>query len=74
AASRPTMRFVSVKSEEAQVISAIHRAREGYVKERTACMSRIGAVLLEFGLSFPRGHAKMKALFQWLAEQDVELP
>ncbi|MGR2884714.1 transposase, partial [Vibrio vulnificus] len=74
AASRPTMRFVSVKSEEAQVISAIHRVREGYVKERTACMSRIGAVLLEFGLSFPRGHAKMKALFQWLAEQDVELP
>ncbi|MGR5542328.1 IS110 family transposase, partial [Vibrio campbellii] len=45
-----------------------------YVKERTACMSRIGTVLLEFGLSFPRGHAKMKALFQWLAEQDVELP
>ncbi|GAM72740.1 mobile element protein [Vibrio sp. JCM 19236] len=37
-------------------------------------MSRIGAILLEFGLSFPKGHAKMKQLFQWLAEQDTQLP
>lgn len=74
AASRPSMRFVSAKSEEAQVIAAIHRVRDGYIKERTACMSRIGAILLEFGLSFPKGHAKMKALFQWLAEQDIKLP
>ncbi|MUL04385.1 IS110 family transposase [Aliivibrio fischeri] len=74
AASRPSMRFVAVKSEEAQVIAAIHRVRNAYVKERTACMSRIGAILLEFGLSFPRGHAKMKVLFQWLAEQNQSLP
>ncbi|KYN81205.1 hypothetical protein ATY37_07735 [Vibrio cidicii] len=74
AAGRPTMRFVAVKSEEAQVIVAIHRIRDGYIKERTATMSRVGAILLEFGLSFPKGHAKMKAMFQWLAEQNVSLP
>lgn len=74
AASRPNMRFVAVKSEEAQVIAAIHRVRQGYIKERTACMSRIGAILLEFGLSFPKGHTKMKVLFQWLADQDIHLP
>lgn len=74
AAGRPTMRFVAVKSEEAQVIAAIHRVRDGYIKERTAAMSRIGAILLEFGLSFPKGHAKMKSLFQWLAEQKESLP
>uniref|UniRef100_UPI000AA380BC IS110 family transposase n=1 Tax=Vibrio sp. CUB2 TaxID=2315233 RepID=UPI000AA380BC len=74
AAGRPTMRFVAVKSEEAQVIAVIHRVRDGYIKERTAAMSRIGAILLKFGLSFPKGHAKMKSLFQWLAEQKVSLP
>jgi transposase len=74
AASRPSMRFVAVKTEEAQVIAAIHRIRDGYIKERTACMCRIGAILLEFGLSLPKGHAKMKVLFQWLADQNQALP
>ena len=36
ASGRPSMRFVEVKSEPAQVISAIHRIRSGYIKERTA--------------------------------------
>ncbi|OUS25663.1 IS110 family transposase [Thalassotalea sp. 42_200_T64] len=74
AATRPNMRFVSVKTEEAQVISSIHKIRQGYVKERTACMSRIGALLLEFGISLPRGHATMKKLFNWLASQKVNFP
>ena len=74
AATRPNMRFVSVKTEEAQVISSIHRIRQGYIKERTACMSRIGSLLLEFGFSLPKGHSKMKKLFSWLASQHSELP
>ncbi|MFV0576245.1 MAG: IS110 family transposase [Vibrio sp.] len=74
AASRPSMRFVAVKTEDAQVIAVIHRIRDGYIRERTACMCRIGAILLEFGLSLPKGHAKMKELFQWLVEQNQELP
>ena len=40
ASQRPSMRFVAVKSEQAQVIGAIHRIRSGYIKERTACMSQ----------------------------------
>jgi len=74
AATRPSMRFVSVKSEEAQIISVIQRIRTSYIKERTACMSRIGAILLEFGMSLPNGHGYMKKLFQWLAEQKTKLP
>jgi transposase len=73
AATRPNMHFVPIKSENAQVIAAIHRFRSGYIKERTACMSRIGAVLLEFGMSLPQGHATMKRLFQWLAKQSEPL-
>ena len=74
ASTRPNMRFVSVKSEEAQVISAIHKARHGYVKDRTACMSRIGSLLLEFGIALPTGHSVMKQLFNWLSQQPQKLP
>lgn len=74
AATRPSMRFVSIKSEQAQVVSVIQRIRNSYIKERTACMSRIGAILLEFGMSFPRGHGAMKGLFQWLADNSEPIP
>ncbi|QDF65496.1 IS110 family transposase [Shewanella sp. SNU WT4] len=74
ASTRPSMRFVGVKTETAQVISVIQRIRSSYVKERTACMSRIGAILLEFGMSFPKGHSKMKSLFQWLAYSKESIP
>lgn len=74
AVTRSGMKFVPIKSEQSQIIAAIHRIRSGYIKERTACMSRVGAVLLEFGISLPRGHATMKRLFDWLAEQSHSLP
>lgn len=74
AASRPSMRFVTVKSEQAQTIAAMHRIRSAFVKERTACMSRMGSILLEFGISLPQGHKVMKGLFAWLATQNQSLP
>ena len=74
AASRPTMRFSSAKTESAQVISTIRKIRSGYIRERTACMNRIGSILLEFGISLPKGHASMKGLFQWLADKNQNLP
>lgn len=75
ASTRPDMRFVPVKSEQDQVLAVCHRLREAFVAERTACMSRIGAFLLEFGLSLPRGHATLKRLFSWLGTQkQAELP
>ncbi|ELI1825053.1 IS110 family transposase [Vibrio parahaemolyticus] len=74
AASRPTMRFTSTKSESAQVISTIRKVRAGYIRERTACMNRIGSILLEFGISLPKGHVCMKSLFQWLVDKNEYLP
>ena len=75
ASTRPGMRFVAVKSESAQIMAVCHRLRDAFVAERTACMSRIGAFLLEFGVSLPKGHATMKRLFSWLAAQKgVNLP
>lgn len=74
ASQRPSMRFVEVKSEDAQLITVIYRVRQGYIKDRTACMCRIGALLLEFGVSLPQGHATMKQLFTWLTANAPELP
>ncbi|MGR5269136.1 IS110 family transposase [Vibrio astriarenae] len=74
AASRPTMRFSSAKTESAQVICTIRKIRSGYIRERTACMNRIGSILLEFGISFPKGHSGMKGLFQWLVDKNQSLP
>ena len=74
AATRPTMRFVTPKSEHAQLGSVVRRIRTGYIRERTALMNRIGAILTEFGFSFPRGHANMKRLFQWLAASGQPIP
>lgn len=68
------MRFVTPKSEEAQLGSVIRRIRTDYIRERTAVMNRISSTLVEFGFSFPRGHANMKQLFQWLADTGQSVP
>ena len=41
AASRPTMRFIPVKSIEQQSMLCVHRLREGIKEDRTACINRI---------------------------------
>lgn len=74
ASMRPNMRFVSPKTELAQVCTVVRKIRSGYIKERTACMNRIGSILLEFGISFPRGHHNMKNLFQYLADNNEPVP
>ena len=52
AAGRPHMRFVPIKTAEQQAVLAVHRLREGYKEERTACINRIRGLLAEFGLVF----------------------
>ena len=54
AASRPSMRFVPIKSVEQQSVMSVHRLREGFKEERTACINRIRGLLAEFGLVFPK--------------------
>ncbi len=52
AVTRPGMRFVPVKTEEQQAILAVHRARQGFVKARTAQANQIRGLLGEFGIVF----------------------
>ncbi len=55
AVSRPTMRFVPVKTGEQQAVLALHRARQGFVKARTAQANQIRGLLGEYGIIIPQG-------------------
>jgi transposase len=52
---RPTMRFVAVKTIDQQALLALHRARQGFVKARTAQANQIRGLLSEYGLVIPQG-------------------
>jgi transposase len=74
AASRPSMRFVPVKTVEQQGVMSLHRMREGYKEERTACINRIRGVLAEFGLVFAKCPKVLRArLADVLEDADNEL-
>jgi len=55
AATRPTMRFVSLKSEAQLDLQVLHRVRERLVLARTALTNQMRAILLERGIIMPKG-------------------
>src|SRR6516225_450538 len=60
AATRPTMRFVELKSESQLDVQTLHRARDRLVGERTALINQLRAVLLERGVTIPQGRRKLE--------------
>ncbi|SMB25783.1 transposase (fragment) [Sterolibacterium denitrificans] len=50
AVARPAMRFVPVKTIEQQSELFLHRARQGYVEQRTALINRVRGLLAELGI------------------------
>ena len=55
AVTRPTMRFVPVKSAEQQAALSMHRTRDLLVKQRTQLINMIRGLLAEFGIDIPKG-------------------
>lgn len=53
AVQRPHMRFVPVKNLAQQSQLMLHRARQGFVEQRTATLNRIRGLLSEFGIALP---------------------
>jgi len=53
AIQRPHMRFVPAKSLDQQSRLMVHRARQGFVEQRTATLNRIRGLLSEFGIVLP---------------------
>ena len=69
AASRPTMRFVEVKSQAQSDIQALHRARERLVSERTALINHLRALLLERGIVAAQGRRKLQEALSTFANE-----
>ena len=55
AVSRPTMRFVPVKTAEQQSVLMLHRTRDLLVRQRTMLVNSLRGQLAEFGLIAPQG-------------------
>lgn len=53
AVSRPQMRFVPLKSIDQQGQLMVHRARQGFVEQRTVTLNRIRGLLSELGIVLP---------------------
>jgi transposase len=74
AATRPTMRFVELKSPEQLDVQSLHRVRDRLVGERTALLNQLRAVLMERGITITRGRRKLeRELVVILEDEDVRL-
>ena len=74
AASRPTMRFVAVKSEEQQARSMIFRTRDLLVRQRTQLINALRGHLAEHGVVAPQGTAHVKRLADVIGDETAALP
>jgi transposase len=74
AVTRPTMRFVAIKSAEQQAVLMVHKARELLVRQRTMLTNALRAHLAEFGLIAAQGPAGFASLRKLLAERCEDLP
>ncbi len=75
AVTRPTMRFVPVKSAEQQAALSLHRTRDLLVRQRTQLVNMIRGLLAEFGVAFPKGVEQALALARRVADGETqELP
>jgi len=71
AMSRPSMRFVSVKSVAQQDLQAMHRVRASLVEQRTAKGNQIRGLVAEYGLVAPREMASLRqAIPGWLEDAE----
>ena len=69
AASRPTMRFVELKSQDQLDMQSLHRVRDRLISQRTSLMNQIRALLLERGYIMPQGKAKLAKRLTELLEE-----
>jgi transposase len=67
AMSRPSMRYVAVKTVEQQDIQAVHRVRASLIGERTAKANQLRGLVYEYGLVAPgsSAHCGVPCLLGW---------
>ena len=69
ATTRPTMRFVELKSPDQLDMQTLHRARDRLVGERTALINQLRAILLERGLVAPQGKWRLDQFLSVLMDE-----
>ena len=74
AATRPTMRFVPVKSEETQGAAMVFRIRELLIRQRTQAINALRGHLGEFGQIVPQGAGNAARLIAIIEDPDSGLP
>lgn len=71
AVTRPTMRYVAIKSPEQQAALALHRTRDLFVKQRTQSVNMIRSLLAEFGIEIRLGITHALMLAERIAADDM---
>jgi transposase len=71
AVTRPTMRFVPIKSCEQQAALSMHRARDLLVKQRTQSVNMMRGLLAEFGIDIPQGLERALTMARQVLEGDA---
>ncbi len=74
AVSRPTMRFVPVKSVEQQATMAVHTTRALLVRQRTMVANSLRAALSELGIVAAQGLEGLRELMAKLEAPNEEVP
>ncbi|WP_207100688.1 IS110 family transposase [Paracoccus shandongensis] len=70
AATRPTMRFVPVKTQVQSDVQALHRARSRLVAERTALINHLRALLLERGIVAAKGRKSLETELEVFTDEE----
>ena len=74
AVTRPTMRFVAVKSAEQQSVLMLHRTRDLLIRQRTMLSNALRGHLAEFGFIAPQGIAGTTKLMAAVEGEAEGLP
>jgi transposase len=74
AVTRPTMRFVPIKTDDQLDLQSLHRVRERWVVRRTAVINQMRGMLLERGITIRKGrHHIEESLPSILEDPDNKL-
>jgi len=75
AVTRPTMRFVPVKTTEQQSVMVLHRVRELLMSQRVRLSNAIRAHMAEYGLVAPIGRNGLQRLIETINDEtDEQVP
>jgi len=74
AVSRPSMRFVAIKTVEQQSVQTLHRTRELLISQQTQAINALRAHIAEYGMIFPQKNPGVMRAIEAVRDQQNSLP